>query len=407
MSGADRYRRVLQTPHVPRMLGAMVLARLPIGITALALVLFLREETGSYATAGATAAAFAIAIAATSPVLGRVVDRRGPGVLLPLSLLHGAALVAIVVLALNDAPAGAVVVAALAAGAALPPLSSVMRMMWPGLLHAEPGLVSTAFALDSVLIELIFVVGPIITALLTALDGPQDALYLSAILGVAGTVAFLGADPARELAPAPGPAGRHGRLGALASPGLRTIILTTIPFGFCFGAVEVTLPAFSEDNGSRAAAGALLAVWSLASAAGGLAYGARDRSAGLAAMYVRLGLLLPLGFVPLLAAGSIPVMALLILPAGLLIAPVLTSGNQLVGSVAPPGMVTEAYTWPTTALVTGIAMGNAAAGALVEAANWRVAIAGATVVGALGGLAAFARRSTLSPPPAPAPSPAA
>jgi hypothetical protein len=169
--------------------------------------------------------------------------------------------------------------------------------------------------------------------------------------------------------------------------------------GFCFGVMEVTLPAFSEDVATRPWSGALIAVWSLASALGGLWYGARRVSGPLGDTFVRYSLLLPLGFLPLAAAPSLPVMLVLCVPAGLAIGPLLAAGNQLIGDVAPPGALTEAYTWPITAVIVGMAAGNAAAGGLVEGPGWQVAFL-VSVVGAAGGaLVAMTRRATLLPAP--------
>jgi hypothetical protein len=313
---------------------------------------------------------------------------------MPLSLGHAAGLGAVVALALLDAPLLLLVVAALVAGLAIPPISATLRPLWTPLLARDPALLPAAYALDSVLIEFVFVFGPLLTALATALLSPAAALGLSAALTVAGTVAFASSPPSRAWRPDPSGRG-HGWLGALRSPGLRTLVLTTVPLGFCFGAMEVTLPAFSEAEASRTWAGVLLAVWSLGSAAGGLIYGARAGALPLAPTYVRLVAVLPLTFLPLAASPSIAVMPLLCLVAGVAIAPVLAAANQLVGDVAPTGALTEAYTWPITALVVGVAVGNAAAGALVEAADWRVSFLVGAGVAAIGGVLVFARRSTL------------
>ena len=78
-------------------------------------------------------------------------------------------------------------------------------------------------------------------------------------------------------------------------------------------------------------------------------------------MYVWLSALLPLGFLPALLAPSIPAMAILITSAGLLIAPQAAACNQLIGSVAPAGAVTEAYAWPVTATLVGFAPGRRSA----------------------------------------------
>jgi MFS family permease len=396
VSGAGaRYARILRTPHVVRLMAAALVARLPIGIDSLAIVLFLRQQTGSYAAAGIVSAAFALGGGAGAPVLGRLIDRFGQGrVLVPLSLGHAAGLGALVALTLLGAPVAVLVVAALVAGFAIPPISATLRPLWTPLLEREPGLLPTAYALDSVLIEFVFVFGPLLTALATALLSPAAALGLSAALIVAGTLAFASSPPSRAWRPDPA-GGGHGWLGALRSPGLQTLVLATLPLGFCFGVMEVTLPAFSEETASRAWAGVLLSVWSLGSAVGGLTYGARAGALPIAATYVRLVAVLPLTFVPLAASPSIVVMPVLCFIAGVFIAPVLAAGNQLAGDVAPAGALTEAYTWPITALVVGLAVGNAVAGALVEVADWRVSFLVGAVVAAAGGVLVFARRATL------------
>ena len=110
-----------------------------------------------------------------------------------------------------------------------------------------------------------------------------------------------------------------------------------------------------------------------------------------------VGALLPITLLPLAAATSVPVMALLVIPAGCCIAPLLATRNELVGGVAPPGMRTEAYTWPITAFVGGIAVGAALAGALVEGPGWRTAFVVAACFAAVGSVLAVVRRRTVVP----------
>jgi MFS family permease len=374
MGARERYARVLRAPHARALLIAELPARLPVGINGLAIVLFLREHTGSYAAAGAVAAAFGIALGITSPLIGRVIDRRGlTRVVVPLSLLHAAAMGGLVAAGLSDAPVWACALLAVAAGAFIPPLGSISRSLWPRILRDQPDdLLSTALALEGVMIELVFVIGPLITALLAALADPAWALVLSPLLLLAGLSLFLLQEPVRTWVISEH-AGSHGVLGALRSPGIRTLVLCTVPMGFCFGAMEVTLPAFSEDQGHRDLAGVLLAVWSAGSAAGGLLYGARHWTGPAGRRYARLAALLPIGYLPLAIAPSIGAMVPLALLAGLCIAPTLTAGNQIAGDVAPEGAETEAYTWPVTSLLVGLAIGNWSAGAIVEAVDWQAA----------------------------------
>jgi len=281
------------------------------------------------------------------------------------------------------------------AGFAIPPTSSVLRSMWPHLLRANPRLLQPAYALDSVIIEVIFIAGPLLTAVLTAVVSPQAALIVSAASVVAGTLLFTSLPPSRDWRPEK--EGRAGMLGALASPGVRSLVIVSLPAGMALGICEIALPAFADAEGSRELAGVLLAVWSLGSVAGGLVYGALPSRPPLDKVHLAVAALLPLSLLPLAAAPSIAVMGLLVIPAGLFIAPLLATRNELVGHVAPPSSRTEAYTWPVTAFVGGISIGSALAGLLVEGPGWRVAFLVASGIAATGAIIVLARRETLVP----------
>ena len=196
MSARGRYARILHTPYVAPLLLAALIARLPIGIDSIAIVLFLRERTGSYAAAGIVSAAFALGGGAGAPLSGRLIDRFGHRrVLVPLALVHGGGLVLLVGLALLDAPVALLLPVALVGGAAIPPISSTMRPLWGPLLDHDPELLPAAYALDSIIIELVFTIGPLLTAIATALLSPAAALCLAAVLVVGGTLAFTASPP--------------------------------------------------------------------------------------------------------------------------------------------------------------------------------------------------------------------
>jgi MFS family permease len=154
------------------------------------------------------------------------------------------------------------------------------------------------------------------------------------------------------------------------------------------------VPAFSDAHGSRELAGVLLAIWSLGSAAGGLAFGAWTRRPPLQQVHIAVAALLPVALLPLALAPSVAVMALLVVPAGMFIAPLLATRNELIGWVAPAGARTEAYTWPVTAFVGGIAVGSAVAGGIVETSGWRIAFVAGSAAAAVGAAIAVARRGT-------------
>jgi hypothetical protein len=284
-------------------------------------------------------------------------------------------------------------------GVAVPSVGGALRALWPELLRLRQDLLPTAFALDSVALELLFTTGPLLAAVIVAVASPVTGLVLSAVCTVVGTAAFVTRRPSRAWRPE-AEAGSHGALGALRSSGVRTVAFAALPVGFCFGAVEISLPAFADEHGVPELAGVLLATWSIASAIGGLAYGARTWRHPLGSIYLWFSVLLPLGFLPALLASSVPAMALLIVPAGLLIAPQAAACNQLIGKLAPPGAVTEAYAWPVTATLIGFAPGTALGGLLVEQVGWHACFGAAALTAAIGAAVVYGYRRTLAVPQA-------
>src|SRR3954452_1927686 len=378
---------------------------MPIGIDSLGMVLFVRAETGSFARAGLVAAAFGLAIGLSAPALGRLIDYHAHArVMLPLAALHAASLGALVALGLAGAgrggrglagaPTGALVACSFAAGITSPPVGSVVRPLLAGLLSHEPDLLPTAYALDGIAIEIVFVTGPLLTAAIVVLASPAVALLVACGFVILGTIVLVTTPASRAWR---SDARQHERhlLGALASPGVRTIVAATAPVGFALGATEVTMTAFAADHGSRAAAGALMAAWAAGSGVGGLTYGGREHASAPGPCWVRLAAVFPLCSLPLLLAPSILAMVPLALIAGLCLAPYMAAANQLVGDVAPPGAVTEAFAWPITAIGLGAAGGSAVAGAVAQSWGWRPGFGAVVAAGAVTPLIALAGRATV------------
>lgn len=388
------YGRILRVPGVAVLVVATTITRLPFAINSIAVVLFLRETTGSFAIAGLVAGALALGAAAGAPFAGRLVDRRGARVLMPLAVVHAGSVLGIWALGSAGVSAALTALPALTAGASFPPAGALLRSRWPHLLR-DPELVHGAYALDSVNIELSFVSGPLITAALVAVAGPEFALGASALLVLAGTSMFLARFP-REQAELVIRPEKPSWLGPLADPAVRMVALSSVPIGICLGCIEVALPGFAHDQGQAATAGVLLAVWSAASGVGGLVYGARG---GRDAMntFLTVNLVFPLVCLPLVLAGSTLAMVPLVILAGLPIAPLIASRNQLVGLLDPDRAGAESFTWLMTALVAGLAAGNAAGGALIQAEGWEAAVMLGVAVAALGGAASYGFRGILRP----------
>lgn len=291
-----------------------------------------------------------------------------------------------------EAPVAAIAVAGAAAGLTMAPVSSVLRSIWPTVAGVDGA--RTAYALDAALQEVIFVGGPLLVAVLAAID-PAAAVAGAAVLAAVGTYAFGRIAPVRAAGPAED---RHSsRLGALSAVGVRTLALLCVWLGLGFGAVEIAVPAFAEAEGNRALAGVALAGFSAGSLVGGLVAGLRpsrdERRRIIVGMFVLAGLM----FLPL-AAGSIGAMAFLLFVAGLPVAPIVAAVYGQIGRVAAAGSVAEAFSWFGTSVSIGIAGGTVAGGWLIDARGWRSAVVlGIACLGAGAAVTAL-RHATLAPP---------
>ncbi|MDQ2623328.1 MAG: MFS transporter [Actinomycetota bacterium] len=380
------YRGVFAIPGTRRLLISALIGRLPIGASSLAILLLVREQTGSFGVAGLAVGVFAIAGAIAAPFQGALLDRFGPRrVLIPLACSQATALIALVsVVAIDVGTVGILAVAGVA-GALVPPISATVRVLWPRIIPTTQG-VETAYALDATTQELIWTSGPLLVALMIGLASPSAALLLVVGVLLAGTALFITA-PAIDSWPEDGP--RRTRGGALASRPLRLLLVTAALIGMGLGSLEVGLPALSVSVHSASMAGVLLAAWSIGSLLGGILYGARSWTSPVAVRYAALLFAGCLAIVPLLFAGSLGVAIGLAVIAGLPGAAMLSGQYVLVGRAAPPGALAEAFTWSLSGLITGIAAGSALAGQLVDANGAEKAFLLGAVATGLAGLLAL------------------
>ena len=393
MTGTSHYRALLRLPHVPALVGWSLLGRLPLGMAPLALLLLVRGEGGSYGAAGIVVAVYAVAVGVGAPIAGRQVDRTGPSAVLRVrAVLYAMSTGIVVVLAVQGAGLVAIGAVAALAGLALPPLSSAVRIVWPRL--APDDLRSTAYALEATLQEIFFVGGPLLAAALAAVS-PPAALAGAGLASLVGATATALLPPVRETPPSR--RGGAGLLGALGSPGVRTVVVYAAAIGTGFGSVELAMPAFAEAHGSRELGGLALACFSAGSLVGGFVAGLRPPRSVLHRFVVG-SMTLSAALLGLLLAVSIPTLCAFAFVAGLPIAPTIGALYALIDRSARAGTAAEAFAWFGTAISIGVATGAALAGALVDEWGVRAAFAAGAALAFVGALAGLARRGTLRPP---------
>jgi predicted MFS family arabinose efflux permease len=354
---------VLRSPDALRLVVAGAIGRLPLGMTLLAVVLVVRGSGGSYAVAGAIVAAYSIGSAALSPVVGHRIDRSGQtrllaalGVAFPLSIT---ALWAVT--SSNGSTLLAIALGGIA-GALQPPLGACMRVLWPTLVRT-PDLLESAFALEATLQEFAFVTGPPLAGLIALLVSPSAALLASGAFGGAGALAFAASAPARRWR---GTAVRGEGRHALRPAGVRTVLLAGVTLGASFGAIEVSMPAFAEHHGTRAAGGIVLGLFALGSMLGGLGSASRVSRAAFGRGYLLALGAYALATVPMLLAGSIAVMGVLALIAGVPIAPGFARAYMLLDEHGVTGSETQTFAWNSTSIILGAAVGEGLGGVAIH-----------------------------------------
>jgi MFS family permease len=365
MISLERYRQFFSVPGMGSTMLASVVGRLPIGVTGLAILLFVQGKSGSFAQAGTAGAFYVIGLAAVAPLLGRLIDRSGPRqVLMACSMAYPAALLGLVMLVLHAAHPAWVAACALVAGSVLPPVTICMRALYPRVL-SDVTLLQTAYSVDSALVETVFIVGPALVALFVAADHPAGAVMLAAVCAAVGGVIFLRSPAIRGWARSQA-GGRRPRLALQRYPRLLAVFAATVMYSVAFGLFEVAVTAFAAQQGAPAAAGIALALASAGSAAGALVYGSRHWSPPLPRQFLTGLGLMAAGTLLLAAVGNIYLFALASIVAGAPMAPVIAAQSLLVSRLAPREMLAEAFTWGSTCLLGGIGIGIAAGGLLAE-----------------------------------------
>jgi len=386
------YKTVLAARELRLLFAASIVGRLPVGMSGLAILLLVQGANDSFASGGAATGCYVAGLAGVAPVMGRIIDRSGPrAVLTTCALMFPAALAALVTAVAADVGAIAVFALAALAGASFPPITVCMRTYLRQRI-VEEALLSTAYSLDSVLIETMFIVGPLLVALFVGLASAKSAVWFAAACGFVGVFLFLGSAALRQWRVEV--RGRATLLGPLAERRFIALILIVLCYAMAFGLAELGAAAHAAEDGHPALAGVFLGLMSIGSAAGGLAYGSAHWHAPLLRQFAAMLAIMGVGLAVLAAPWSLVAFAALCVVGGVVMAPALIIQSMLVAKTTKPEHTTEAFTWATSALLAGVGLGMALGGIAAEASRSAAAfaLAGAAALSAAGGAFWLARR---------------
>lgn len=359
------YFDILRLPGAWRFSLSGFVLRLPMSMVGISTILLIQATYGTYTLAGAVSATNVIALSVGAPVFARLVDTHGQRrIAAPAWVLSVASTVGLLVAAVLQAPVWIAFLCAAVSGATWGSPGALVRSRWATVV-TSPRQMTTAYAFEAAMDEVVFIIGPILATTLGTFVHPGIGLVISVLALSLGGISFL-SQGATEPHPTPHPEGGHPRT-VLANPVIVVLVLVNIGAGALFGANDLSVVAFTAEHGRPELAGVLMAVFAFGSFTAALLYGARAWRRPLWVLFALGILALAMGTSTFLLARSIPVLALVMLVTGLSIAPTLTNVNTIVTRVVPSTQLTEGLTWITTAMNVGTSLGAAIGGRAVDA----------------------------------------
>ena len=379
------YRDVLARPGALAFSAAGVLARLPMSMVGIAIVLAVPEVYGSYGLAGQITAVYVVVHAISAPLLAHLVDRYGQArVMNPALRVAGLGIFGVIAAIGLEAHPGWIFASAVVAGASIGSVGALVRARWTYVLR-DPAAVHTAYSLESALDELVFIVGPVVATVLSTSVAPTAGLWLPAVAVLVGGWLLLSQRATEPPVVTRAPDAPTGSL--LRSGGMIVLTLVFAAVGSIFGATDVATVAFAQEQGAKSTAGLVLAVFACGSMLSGLGYGLRHWTSPLWRRFVIGVLALAAGVSLFFVVTSLPMLAAVMFVTGFTIAPTIVNGNGLVTSFVRRDQLTTGLAWIGTALGVGVSIGSAAAGAAIDS---RGSHGGFLVVAASAGFAVLA-----------------
>lgn len=421
------YRELLAVRPIRRLLLVGMIARIPHSAAGVLLTLHIVLTLGQgYAAAGAAAAVMTIGIALGAPWRGRRVDTVGLRTALIPSVISETLIWSVVPHVSYQWLLPLVFVG----GLLTLPIFSVVRQSL-GVL-AEGDQRRTAFALDAITTEMVFMIGPAAGAVVatsgftvagltvvgvaTSLAGlslmwfnpptrsPAQTVECAGDEQHAAEAAVVATAPAHvqeaaaELSPA-GTAGRaaEGLRGRLAggfawfTATVAALFAVAAGAGMVLSGTDVGIVAALETGGRQSEIGIVFVFWCAASVVGGLIYGAMHRPIPPVILLLGMAALtLPMAF-----AHDTWTLALVSILPGMLCAPVLSAASEKVADLVSEERRGEAMGWYGSALTAGVALGSPLAGIFIDLmgpSGGFVSVGAAGVVLCLVGLALQQRR---------------
>lgn len=395
-----RFRALLTRPGVAGVAWWSVVARLPVYLMSLAMVLTIREQGGSYPQAGLIAALYTVGMALGSPLIARLLDRDGRrGVLIVTGLAYPATLAALVWATRPGSWAQPVL--AVASGIALPPTNACMRALWARM-PLDDAQRETAYLWEALLTEILVIGAPLMLAALMVCGSAGTALTVVAVVGGVGALglARVHVPTTPEAATEPGSKGADARAAPrhpLRDPSMLVLMGVMAASAVPIGLMTLAIPASVSAHGSSDGTGVVYACWGVGSALGALWLGRASSRVAMHVRFPRLVLAYAIG-TGLTVPTTSPVTLGIALVVGSMPMALVSAGEMtLVGALADRRTLAQAFTWASLATVLGDAVGQQVGGLLMDPIGPRGVFTVAFGVALAGAALAFAGCRLLVP----------
>ncbi|HDR5276284.1 MFS transporter [Bacillus thuringiensis] len=375
----NSYREIFSAPGTKGFSLSGFIARMPISMMGIGIVTMLSQVSGDYWLAGAVAATFTLSSALLAPHISRMADQLGQSrILLPTTGISVFFTILLLLCTKYEAPYWTLFLSALCAGC-MPNMSAMVRARWTKLYRGSHKL-HTAFSFESVVDEICFIIGPVLSVSLSVMFFPEAGPLLSSVFLTIGVCLFT-MQKSTEPPVHPRDITNNGTVFKIGS--LRVLVFTLIAIGTIFGTIDVVSVAFAEQQGNTVAASFVLSVYAIGSCLAGLIFGTLKLNTPPYNQFLIAVTLSMITMLPLVFVNSITWLVVIVFFAGLSVAPTMIITMGLVEKIVPESKITEGMTWAITGLGIGVSLGSAIAGLVIDNFGAHVGFNVAIIAGGL------------------------
>jgi len=349
---------------------AAFIARMPISMMSIAIVFVIVAKTDSYALAGTLTAIGALMAALVAPFWSRAADRYGQGRILSIAVpIHIIALLGFLTVIRLDAPRWSWFILLIIFEGVFVGTGQMVRRRWSHVLNGDSKLMNTAYSVESLLDEIVFMVGPIITTLCATNVGPYAGVLAAAIFLSIGSILFI-AQKGTEPMPHPKIKGVKHK-NPIFTLEVQAIFLPFIFTGASFAAIGLIVVAYADQYGAKSQTGLLYAIWALGSLIAAFINGAQHWKISAKSRYIFFTIALAIFTLPLLLAaklfpGNLLMLSIALFLNGIFIAPLIVAGYTAAENLVEENQVTETLAWILSGLILGGALPGAITGHIID-----------------------------------------